>query len=101
MAEGDGSGEEAVDGVVDLLGILAEADVPPEEHPRVPHAEVAAEIVESQQVEVDEPRVHVEVVARILAVVAVGEAAVEGMVVALGVDRPVPGGLLEQHDLAV
>ena len=71
------------------------------EHVEIAHAEVAAERVQAAQVEIDQPRIFVNAVVLVLRIVAVGQAAVREMVVTLRVDRPVPGGLLQQHDLAV
>ena len=58
------------------------------------------QVVQLAQVEIHQPGVFGRLVRLVLAVVAIGQAAVKGMVVAFGIDRAVPGLFLEQHDLA-
>ena len=100
MAKRDRRREEPVEPDVFLLGRISRRFLAGVEHVGTAHAEIAAKIVQLAKVEIDEPGVHRGPVGLVLAVVAVGQSAVERVVVALGVNRSVPRLLLMEHDLA-
>ena len=100
MTERDRGGEETVEPGIFLLGSVLTRGLAGVEHVEVSHAEVAAQAVQLAEVEIHQPGVLGRPVGLVLAVVAVGQAAVEGVVVSFGIDRAVPRLLLEQHDLA-
>ena len=100
MAERHGRRQEAVRLGGGILRQAGGGRRSAEEHARVAHAEIAFQIMDFPQIEIDEPRTVRELVVVVLRVVAVRQTAVEAEVAAFGIDGAFPRLFLQQHDFA-
>ncbi len=95
-------GDDAVNGETGGGLVLLEIEAAfPHEHVHVAHAVVGVEIVHIAQIKVHQPRIECQLISFVLGIIAVGQAGVEAVVVALGIAWPVPRRLLGQEKLAV
>ena len=73
----------------------------PHEHIHVSHAVVGIEVVHIAEIEIHQPGVEGQPVAFVLGVVAIRQSGIEGVVVALGINRPLQSGFLLEKDLTI
>ena len=100
MAESDRRRQEAVDAHLQFIRRAAEGLAFLIEHGGAADAEIALLVMDFVQIEIDEPRAVRQTVSAVLRVVSVRQAAVEAEMRPFGIDGPIPGLLLHQHDFA-
>ncbi len=101
VTEGQGGGQESVEPSRRVSRALSLGQVAPKKHVGAAHTEVAAQRMQFAKIEVDQPGTGGQIARLILTIIAVGQAAVVPVIVALAVDWSLPGLLLMQHDFAV
>ena len=100
MAESHGRRQEAVHLRGPVVGITAAGLCSIEEHACVAHADIAFQIMDFPQIEIDEPWAVGDLVVAVLRVVAVRQTAVEAEMRPFRIDGTAPRLLLQQHDFA-